>query len=105
MMATALMEESGRPCYTLRRDRPKDEFLAELRRIFTTAAENEPSIILLDDLDKFPEDDGSREEFAALQACIDGLESREVFILATANDVSEMPASLKRAGRFDVRSK
>ena len=105
MMATALMEESGRPYYTLRRDRPKDEFLAELRRIFTAAAENAPSIILLDDLDKFPEDDGSREEFAALQACIDGLGSREVFILATANDVSEMPASLKRAGRFDRQIK
>ena len=105
MMATALMEESGRPYYILRRDRPKDDFLAELRRVFTAAAENEPAIILLDDLDKFPEDDDSREEFATLQACIDGLGNHEVFVLATANDVSEMPASLKRAGRFDRQIK
>ena len=105
MMAAALMEESGRSCYILRRDRPTDEFLAELRRVFTAAAENEPSIILLDDLDKFPEDDDSREEFSTLQACIDGLGSHEVFVLATANDVSEMPASLKRAGRFDLQIK
>ncbi len=53
----------------------------------------------------YVEHDCSRDEFAALQACIDGLGSCDVFVLATANNVSEMPASLKRAFRIDHQIK
>ena len=36
-----------------------------------------------------------------MQSCIDAVKGKEVFVLATANDIDCLPDSLCRAGRFD----
>ena len=36
-----------------------------------------------------------------MQSCIDETKGKEVFVLATANDIDCLPESLLRAGRFD----
>ena len=51
LMATALMEDSGLPCFTVRRSQVEDEFLKQLAHSFDEAAEAAPSMLLLDDMD------------------------------------------------------
>jgi cell division protease FtsH len=63
-----------------------------------------PSVILLDDLDKFANGDRRRrdtDEFVTVQTCIDRVKDKQVFVVATANDIEKLPDSLTRAGRFD----
>ena len=51
---------------------------------------NAPSLVLLDDFDKFVnEDKGHKnaEEYVTIQSCIDDVKSSEVFVIATANDL------------------
>ena len=101
LLATSFMEESGVPGYILRRNKETKEFIAEMNRVFAEAENNAPSIILLDDMDKFAPEKHSSEEFAVLQSLIDTVKGKNVFIIATVNDTSNMPDSLIRAGRFD----
>lgn len=66
LMATALMGDSGLPCFTVRRCHSEQSFLEILEENFNTAAESAPSIVLLDDMDKFPDNGYSDTEFAAV---------------------------------------
>lgn len=100
LMATALMEDSGLPCFTVRRSQSEDEFLKQLAHMFDEAAEAAPSMLLLDDMDKFDKDkDGAG--FTAVQSCIDKVQGKQVFVIATVNDKDNLPDSLLRCGRFD----
>ena len=66
---------------------------------------NEPSIVLLDDMDKFANEDSYRrnaEEYVTVQSCIDEAKGRDVFVVATTNGTNKLPESLLRAGRFDT---
>ena len=104
LMATCLIEASGRRAFICRKDQPNGEFIRTLKAIFEEAAGCAPSIVLLDDMDKFANGDVSRrdaEEYVAVQACIDGIRGMDVFVLATVNDTRALPRSLLRAGRFD----
>lgn len=104
LMARCLAEDAGREVFVCRKDKPDGEFLAELRGVFGRAKESAPAIILLDDMDKFSNGEKDRrneEEYVAIQACIDALGEAEVFVLATANHVADLPDSLLRPGRFD----
>ena len=103
LMATALVEEMGRKCYVCRKDKANDEFVKHISKVFADAKKNAPSVVFLDDLDKFASDSDSRnpEELIAVQSGIDEVKNADVFVVATANDVSELPYSLRRAGRFD----
>lgn len=81
------------------------KFVNEIKNTFAKAVENAPSIILLDDMDKFAnEDDHHRnaEEYVTVQSCIDEIKGKEVFVLATTNGTKNLPDSLLRAGRFDT---
>ena len=103
-MAQCLIEESGRKAYVCRKNDPDGEFVKSIKKTFRTASENEPSIVYLDDIDKFSNTDErhrNSEEFVTIQACIDELSGKEVFVLATANETDCLPMSLTRAGRFD----
>ena len=103
-MAMALIEASGWNAFICRKIKSDGEFVDMIRDTFRRAAENEPSIVLLDDMDKFSNsDDMPRDcdEYVAVQACIDETRAREVFVLATANSIRQLPSSLKRVGRFD----
>lgn len=105
-MADALVKESGRKSFICRKTKGGDSFIDEIVETFKRAEKDAPSLVLLDDLDKFAnEDDNHRdaEEYVTVQACIDDLRGKEVFVLATVNDTDKLPRSLLRPGRFDRR--
>lgn len=104
LMARALMQESGLPSLTCRKFAHGGDMLKEIRELFEKARESAPSILLLDDLDKFSNnsyDQCDAEEYVTVQSCIDQCKGRGVFVIATANDSDKLPKSLLRAGRFD----
>ena len=103
-MARCIVEASGRRTFVCRKDKSNGDFVNEIVRMFDEAAESEPSIILLDDLDKFANEDERHcdaEEFVTVQSCIDKVKDKRVFVVATANNIRKLPGSLTRPGRFD----
>ena len=104
LMANCLIEECGLKAYTIRRNKETNSFVEEITDTFRKAKENAPSVIFLDDMDKFAnEDEGHRdaEEYVAVQSGIDEVRGFDVFVLATVNDKRKLPGSLIRSGRFD----
>lgn len=104
LMAKSFIKDSGLKSFVIRKDRSNGQFVDHIREIFTKASEEAPSIILLDDLDKFANEDKTHldaEEYVAVQACIDNVKEKNVFVIATSNDLRKMPLSLIRSGRFD----
>ena len=105
LMADCFIKASGRKAFVCRKNKPDGEFVNEIKRVFAEAAENAPSIVLLDDMDKFAnEDDCHRnaEEYVTVQSCIDDVKGKNVFVVATTNGTRNLPHSLLRAGRFDT---
>jgi len=108
LMAKCLIKATKRNNYVLRKDKPNGDFINEIRNTFDKAIKNAPSIVLLDDLDKFANEDELRrdaEEYVTIQTWIDNIKSsdKEVFVVATANNVRKIPNSLLRSGRFSKR--
>ena len=104
LMAECLIRASGRKAYTCRKDLPNGEFVKRIKHIFEEACANAPSIVFLDDMDKFANGDvdfPDSEEYVTVQACIDQAKGKNVFVLATANSLRSLPQSLLRCGRFD----
>ena len=104
LMASAIIEESGRKAFTCRKDQPNGDFVKEIKATFDKAAASAPSIVYLDDMDKFANGDERHpdaEEYVTVQSCIDAVKGKPVFVLATANNIRCLPSSLRRAGRFD----
>ncbi len=104
LMATALVKESGRKVFLCRKDKPNGDFVKAIRSTFREATEAAPSIVFLDDMDKFTNGDENHrdaEEYVTVQSCIDDVKGKDVFVLATANNIRTLPRSLLRAGRFD----
>ncbi|MCF0135818.1 MAG: ATP-binding protein [Lachnospiraceae bacterium] len=104
LMANAIIEESGRQVFTCRKEKPNGDFINEIKETFDKAAENAPSIVYLDDMDKFTNGDENHpdaEEYVTVQSCIDRVKEKRVFVLATANNIRCLPNSLRRVGRFD----
>ncbi len=106
LMATCFIKASGRKAFTCRKDKPDGDFVNHIKSIFDKAVKEAPSIVFLDDLDKFANGDKyhrNSEEFVTVQSCIDDVKGKNVFVLATINDEDSIPGSLLRAGRFDNR--
>ena len=106
LMAKCFIEESGLETYTIRRNKGNDDFIGLITETFKTAAQNAPSIVFLDDMDKFANEDSDHTdtaEYVAVQSGIDEVKDYDVFVLATCNDIDKLPDSLIRAGRFDRR--
>jgi cell division protease FtsH len=106
LFATTFLKNSGRPYFVCRKDRPDGEFVNEIKNVFEKAKEAAPSIVLLDDIDKFANATrrySNDEEFVTVQSCIDEIkhEGKTVFVFATANEIDKLPESLTRSGRFD----
>lgn len=102
--AMDFLKASGRKTFICRKDKTNGDFVEEIVQTFDQAAEAAPSVILLDDLDKFANGDRRRrdaDEFVTVQTCIDRVKDKQVFVVATANDIDKLPESLTRAGRFD----
>ena len=106
LLARCFMEESGLHTITVRRDKGGDAFVDSITQAFAKAKAEAPSIVLLDDMDKFANEDTSRcdaPEYVAVQTGIDDVKDAAVFVIATANDIRKLPSSLRRSGRFDRR--
>ena len=104
LMASAIIEASERPVFACRKDKPNGDFVKEIKATFDKAIAEAPSIVYLDDMDKFANGDEQHpdaEEYVTVQSCIDEAKGKEVFVLATANNLYCLPHSLRRAGRFD----
>ena len=105
LMANCLIKASKRKAFIIRKDTPNGDFVKEIKKTFDNAKKESPSIVFLDDLDKFANSDTNHknaEEYVTVQSCIDDVKYKNVFVLATANDIDNLPESLYRAGRFDV---
>ena len=104
MLSKAFLTACARESFICRKDKPDGDFVKEIALVFEKAKESEPSVILLDDMDKYANEDSNRrdaEEYVTIQSCIDEIRDRDVFVIATANDIHKLPPSLMRAGRFD----
>ena len=101
LLATSFLKDSGLKGYIVRRSKKNGDFITHLEEIFEEAKKNAPSIILLDDMDKFATDEKDNEPFITVQTCIDSVKDSEVFVIATTNKSRSLPESLLRAGRFD----
>ena len=104
LMAKCFIDESGLPAYIVRRDKGSDDFIGKISSTFKRAKENAPAIVLLDDMDKFANEDDRHidaEEYVAVQAGIDEIKGSDVFVFATVNEMRKLPRSLTRSGRFD----
>ena len=99
------LDNCNRKSFIIRKNKSDKEFVNYLNKIFMEAKESEPSIILLDDLDKFSENDNKNNnmEYVVVQSLIDEIQDEDVFIIATANDRNLLPSSLLRSGRFDIQ--
>ncbi len=104
LFAKEFITESGRKAFTIRQNKPDGDFVDDIRETFNEAAKNTPSIVFLDDMDKFANEDEKHcnaEEYVTIQACIDDVRDKDVFVIATTNDMGNLPDSLTRSGRFD----
>lgn len=104
LLARCFVEESGLHTITVRRNKGGDAFIDGITQAFASAKTKAPSIVLLDDMDKFANEDDTHcdaPEYAAVQAGIDDVKDTGVFVIATANDIRKLPSSLRRSGRFD----
>ena len=104
LMAKCLVEECGIETFTVRRNRASDDFVGHITETFQNAKEHAPSIVFLDDMDKFAnEDAGHRdaEDYVAVQSGIDEVKNHDILVIATVNDIHKLPKSLIRSGRFD----
>lgn len=102
--AKSFIAAANRKTFICRKDKPSKDFVKEIASIFEEAAKSEPSVVFLDDLDKFSNEDERHrdaEEFVTVQACIDKVRDKQVFVVATVNSISKLPDSLVRTGRFD----
>jgi cell division protease FtsH len=104
-MVNALIKALNRKAYVLRKKVSDGKFIDEVVETFNSAAQNAPSIVFMDDLDKFSDNDDSEdaEEFVAVQSCIDEVKGKDVFVIATANRTRKIPNSLLRPGRLGRR--
>ncbi len=107
LLAECFVAETGLEAYTIRKDKPDGEFVSYITDTFDKAAEAENgAVILLDDLDKFANEDSDHrnaEEYITVQSCIDKYMGKGVFVIATANDIDLLPLSLIRSGRLDKK--
>ena len=105
LMTMCLVAESGRKAFICRKDKHNGDFVEHILEVFEDAEENTPSIVVLDDIDKFANAEGRNsyaEEYVTVQSCIDKVKGKDIFVIATANDTSRLPNSLTRHGRFDI---
>lgn len=81
--------------------------MEELKAGFENAKASAPAILLLDDMDKFSNDSVEEhrdtEEYVAVQSLMDDAKECGVYVIATVNCWYNLPSSLLRSGRFDVK--
>ena len=104
LMAKCFIEATGLKPFVCRKNKSNGEFVDEIKRVFDEAVKEAPSIVFLDDMDKFANEDSKHrdaEEYVTVQSCIDEAKGKNVFVIATVNELIKIPDSLWRVGRFD----
>lgn len=104
LIANSFIKASKLPVYLIRKDLPDGDFIKFIKQSFEDAKLNAPSIVFLDDMDKFANEDNfhcDANEYVAVQAGIDDVKGYDVLVIATTNDIDKLPNSLIRLGRFD----
>ena len=97
-MAECFIGEWTFPTFEISKEEQGCEVIAEIRAAFAKAKEaGKQAIVFLDNLD----DDADANVYAALRACMDAYREDDVFVLATAKDIENIPDYLLRPGRFD----
>lgn len=105
LIAEEMIKASGVTSFIIRKTKESKEFIKEINCTFEKAMQNTPSIVLLDDMDKYSNGDDNHkntEEYVAIQSCIDNIKGYDVLVMATVNDIDLLPDSLVRKGRFDL---
>lgn len=90
LMASAIIEASERPAFVCRKDKPNGDFIKEIKATFDKAIADAPSIVYLDDMDKFANGDERHpdaEEYVTVQSALTKRKAKNVFVLATANNL------------------
>ncbi len=106
LFADAFINSLNRNKYIIRKDMPNGRFVEQMNKTVKEAIENQPSVVLFDDLDKFSNNDYmhvNSDEFIVVQSLIDLCKYKDVYFVVTANNLHDMPESLLRAGRFDCK--
>lgn len=106
LLAESIIEEVGREGFIIRKTRPDGDFINFVKKIFEEAKKAAPSIILIDDLDRFENGDKDKvngEAYIAIQSLIDEIKNDNVYVIATVNNEYLLPDSLCRDGRFDKK--
>ena len=100
--AFEFIKNTNRKSFTIKKSKSDGDFIKYVNKIFDSAVKNQPSVILLDDLDKFSDTENpNSEEYVAIQTLIDEVKDKDVFVLATTNNKYSLPKTLRRSGRFD----
>ena len=104
VLSQEFINQTELPYYIIRKDKTRASIIESITETFKKAKDNSPSIVFLDDMDKLSNEDNRHcdtEEYVTIQSCIDNVKGCGVFVLATVNDITKLPRSLKRVGRFD----
>ncbi|SFG54781.1 AAA family ATPase [Oribacterium sp. WCC10] len=106
-MAECLIKSLNRTVFVCRKKASDGKFVKTITDTFEEAKRNVPSVILLDDMDKFsdqydPECESAidAEELVTVQSCIDEIKGMDIFVIATVNNIRKIPDSLIRPGRL-----
>lgn len=102
-MAKEIIKNVNRTKFTIRKNKSNGDFIGYINKIFDEAIYNQPSIIFLDDIDKFEDDEVSTNALSTVQSLMGNIKEGNIFIIATANDIRDLPKSLLRSGRFDIQ--
>ena len=105
-LAKCFIDASGLNAVVCRKTKGDLQFEDSIKCAFDDAVATAPSILFLDDMDKFANNDENHfdaDEFVIVQSYIDEVRDKGVFVIATANNTDKLPRSLLRAGRFDIR--
>ncbi len=103
LFATSFIEEAGVKTFTVRCVNPT-KVLDDIKEAFANAAKEEKAIVFFDDIDKFSDTQSRNVDaapFVAIQSGIDSIKGKNVLVIATANNITKLPDSLIRNGRFD----
>ena len=110
LSAKAVSLEWGLPLLKLDSARIYDKYLGETEKRFkqalTTAEKMSPLVLWIDEIEKFFTSGGENDGGVSTRIIgtfLSWMQEREgnVFVVATANDISKIPSELLRKGRFD----
>ncbi|MBP3201258.1 MAG: AAA family ATPase [Lachnospiraceae bacterium] len=106
LLAECIIEETGRKSFIIRKTRSDGDFINFIKNTFEEAKKAAPSVILIDDLDRFENGDRDKvngEAYIAIQSLIDEIKNDKVYVIAIVNNETLLPDSLCRDGRFDKK--